>query len=139
MILLDTNILLCAAQSNSPFFEEVTNKILHLAKEEELVLCPQNFYEFYAVATRPISANGFGLSPQEAIEQLKRLQEAYVVLPESDLVFQHWQALLTRYNIQGKSTHDAKIAAFMIAHGIRKLYTLNKKDFQRYRDWLTFV
>jgi predicted nucleic acid-binding protein len=60
MILLDTNILLRSKQKNSPHFIEISEKLLSLVEQDELIIAPQTVYEFYVVATRPVDVNGFG-------------------------------------------------------------------------------
>ena len=41
--------------------------------------------------------------------------------------------------VGGKQIHDANIAATMLAHGERRLLTLNVKDFRRYGERIELV
>ena len=41
--------------------------------------------------------------------------------------------------VAGKQIHDANIAATMLAHGERRLLTLNVKDFRRYGERIELV
>jgi len=42
--------------------------------------------------------------------------------------------LVHRYQIRGKSVHDANVVAVMLAHGIHRLATYNSSDFQRFEE-----
>lgn len=56
---LDTNILTRAAQPNHPLHSDTLNSLERLRRQgEDLIVVPQNLYEFWVVATRPIAANG---------------------------------------------------------------------------------
>jgi len=45
-----------------------------LARGEALSVIPQNVIEYWAVATRPVEANGLGLSVADTINELARLK-----------------------------------------------------------------
>jgi predicted nucleic acid-binding protein len=38
------------------------------------------------------------------------------------------------YNISGKPSHDARIAAAMMVHGIRRVLTFDRSGFSRFPD-----
>ena len=140
MILLDTNIILRSKQNGSSHHKEVTEKLIKLAENgEELVICPQVIYEFYVVATRPPDNNGFGLSPETAIGELENIVETYSMLAETDQVYFNWRKLISDYKVIGKNAHDARIVAFMVSNSIGSLYTLNKKDFERYHSIIELI
>lgn len=140
MILLDTNIILRSKQKHSPHFDAVVSKLLKLADTEaELVVCPQVIYEFYVVATRPLNKNGLGLSTINAKNEIDNILETYYMPPEDDRLFYIWRKIIADYNVSGKNAHDARIVAFMIMHGIKKLYTLNLSDFARFNSVIDFV
>jgi len=44
-----------------------------------------------------------------------------------------------RFRSRRKQIHDANIAATMLAHGERRLLTLNVKDFRRYGERIELV
>src|SRR6202041_89920 len=78
LILLDANILLRYARATDPAFATVDTAIntLH-ASGETLCIVPQNVYEFWATATRPIASNGLGLSVTECQIQVARLKRLF--------------------------------------------------------------
>ena len=140
MILLDTNILTTAKQPERPQYNQVTNQVLqYIQQKEELIICPQNLYEFYVVATRPLAQNGFGFSSDYAMNELQDLQNTYSFLNDPPDLFIHWQGIIQQYNTAGKKAHDAKLVAFMNGHGIKQIYTLNAEDFNRYSDIITVL
>ena len=55
-------------------------------------------------------------------------------LPEPSDIADVWQRIAVHYTVKGKQAHDARIAAFMIAHGVTRLITLNPADFARYSE-----
>ena len=59
--LADTNLLLRLADSGSSQHHIATKALVRLfGQGDEVFLTPQNLIEFWAVATRPVEANGFG-------------------------------------------------------------------------------
>jgi predicted nucleic acid-binding protein len=64
---LDTNILTRLAQASHPHFATALAAVQQLESAgHALCIVPQNLYEFWAVATRPVTDNGLGLAVPEA-------------------------------------------------------------------------
>jgi predicted nucleic acid-binding protein len=141
MILLDTNILIHGNQDASPHFKTITNKLMEFAnREEELIICPQLLYEFYAVATRPIEArSGLGLSSESALSQIQKFHATYLFINDSENLFDMWLQLLKQYSSLGTSAHDTRLVAFMKSQNIDQLYTMNQKHFNRFAGIITIV
>lgn len=140
MILLDTNILTVSKQSGHADFKKVTNCLQQLITgNDELIICPQNLYEFFVAATRPVDKRGLGLSRSKALWEIQNLQDTYSFMNDPENLFIQWQQILEKYETTGKQGHDARFIAFMIASGINKFYTLNLSDFNRYSDIITLV
>jgi predicted nucleic acid-binding protein len=57
-----------------------------------------------------------------------------VLLPETPAIFPAWEALVSRYQVSGKPTHDARLVAAMQVHGLTSILTFNASDFRRYAD-----
>jgi predicted nucleic acid-binding protein len=81
------------------------------------------------VATRPVSANGFGWAPAQAHQAIVRFRAQFGLLEDAPSVFTHWLALVAANGVEGKRAHDARLAAMMLAHGVTTVLTLNPKDF----------
>jgi predicted nucleic acid-binding protein len=73
-VLLDTNILLRLAQASHPMHATAQATVSFLQRAGHVLhAVPQNIYEFWVVATRPVAANGLGLSIAEALAEVARL------------------------------------------------------------------
>jgi len=63
LILLETNILLRYARATDPRFATVDTAIGAMRSNGDVIcVVPQVIYEFWAAATRPVAANGLGLT-----------------------------------------------------------------------------
>lgn len=51
---------------------------------------PQNCIEFWNVATRPIPANGLGISPAQTLRLVNRLRSLFPLLPDTGAIFEEW-------------------------------------------------
>jgi predicted nucleic acid-binding protein len=131
--LLDTNILLRYADKNSSYRALVAQALATLAADgAELYLAPQNLYEFWNVATRPVSVNGLGFSVQETATLLIYFKNAFTLLPETTGVFDEWERLAQTHRVVGKQAHDCRLVAFMRVHHLSHLLTFNAGDFRRF-------
>src|ERR1035438_3243548 len=125
-ILIDTNILLRLLQPHHPHCSLVSRALGTLrTRNETLNLTPQNLMEFWAVATRPTSENGLGMTVENSAGELTSFQRLFTLLPETASVYQEWERLISRHRVSGKNTHDAHLVAAMNVHGITTILTLN--------------
>jgi predicted nucleic acid-binding protein len=128
--LADTNLLLRLADPASKQHAVATEALARLLGQgDEVYLTPQNFIEFWAVATRPVEANGFGWTSERTAKEVADLQERFPVLSDSPDVFTRWLELVQRFPIQGKRVHDARLVAVLQAHRVEHLITFNSPDF----------
>jgi predicted nucleic acid-binding protein len=133
LYLADTNILLRLLKSNDPEYWLVRRAVHTLkAHGERLCYVPQNILEFWNVCTRPPGRNGFGLSPREADERAQRVERAFTLLPDNELIHPEWRRLVLAHAVSGAQVHDARLVAAMHVHGVTHLLTLNVRDFTRY-------
>jgi predicted nucleic acid-binding protein len=128
--LADTNLLLRLADPDSEQHAVATQALARLlGKGDEVYLTPQNFIEFWAVATRPVEVNGFGWTSEQTAKEVADLQERFAMLPDSPEVFTHWLNLVQQRPIHGKRVHDARLVAVLQAHAVEHLITFNTADF----------
>jgi predicted nucleic acid-binding protein len=134
MILVDTNILLRLAQPGHPHRQPARDAINLLTTRdgESIVIAPQNLYEMYVVCSRPINANGFGMTSQQSYAEITRTRSVFQLLPETPQVYPTWYRLIGQYAIHGKRAHDARLVAMMIEHHVPRLLTFNDDDFRQY-------
>jgi len=138
MILVDTNVLLRLIQIGHPHQQPALEAValLRVRDREELVTCAQTLFEMYAVCTRPVDGPnpGLGLAPAAAMAQVETAQSQFHLEPDPPTVILRWKDLAVRYAVTGKSTHDARLAALMVEHGIPRLLTFNDSHFARYTE-----
>jgi predicted nucleic acid-binding protein len=131
--LLDTNLLLRFCDSASAQHSIAVNAIdILLKRGDQVFITAQNLIEFWAVATRPKSANGFEWTPQQTEPEIERLLNLFLFLEDTPDIFTHWRKLVLQHVVNGKQVHDTRLVAVMLAHGISQLVTFNASDFSRY-------
>jgi predicted nucleic acid-binding protein len=101
-----------------------------LARNNQLYITSQNIIEFWVVATRPTTVNGFGWNIKQTLEEIEQILHQFPQLQETPQIFTYWLNLVTTYQIAGKRVHDARLVAVMLTHGVTHLLTLNPDDFR---------
>ncbi len=131
--LVDTNILLRFADRSHPLHPSIRTAVRNLRQNRHMLkIASQNCIEFWNVATRPITRNGFGLLPTEAEQLLQLIERIFPVLPDSSDVYQEWRRLIVVFGVSGVQVHDARLVASMKVNGISHILTFNTNDFKRY-------
>lgn len=131
--LVDTNILTRMADPAHAMHQEALDAVKLLIQQgHKLHVVPQNFYEFWVVATRPANVNGLGKTAAEALLDLTNLKGLFLWLDDLPLVYGVWEGLVTKTPILGKNAHDARFVAAMTVHGLTHLLTFNTQDFRQY-------
>lgn len=111
-ILLDTNILLRLTNTADP-----ASAVTHMAVGAlvgagyAIHIVPQNLFEFWSVATRPLSINGLGLSIAECDQALTRLEAMFPLLGDTPDLPTEWRQLVRTHQCKGKVAHEARLVA----------------------------
>jgi predicted nucleic acid-binding protein len=114
--LVDTNILLRLVQRTDPLNIVIRNAVSKLKSDGNIMLItPQNCAEFWNVATRPATKNGFGLTPKDADRQLRLIERIFPLLSDIPTVYPKWRRLVVKFGVSGVQVHDARLAATAIA------------------------
>jgi predicted nucleic acid-binding protein len=132
-VLLDTNILGRMAEAGHPQHQvalDAVNALVGWGNTPCIV--PQVIYELWVVATRPVSANGLGLTPTQAAAELSRIKSLFLLPPDTPAIYAEWERLVTVHQVMGKSAHDARLVAAMGVHGMSHILSFNVGDFARY-------
>jgi toxin-antitoxin system PIN domain toxin len=130
MIAVDTNILVYAHRSDSPWHEAANAALARLSGTDWAIAWP-SVHEFLAIVTHPRIFN-----PPTPLEDAIGAVESWlasqpVLLSESE---DHWPELLALVRggkVVGPAVHDARIAALCLEHSVEELWTADR-DFSRF-------
>lgn len=75
----------------------------------------------------------------DALEDVRKPIAAFEVLEDGPHVTDVLATPCREVPVAGGQVHDANIVATMLAHGERRLSTVNARDFRRYGDRLELV
>ena len=136
---VDTNILVAARFTTAPDHVAACRCLDRAGNSEEpLRISRQIVREYLVVATRP-QLWSEPIVPADALKDAARLLSSFTVLEDGPNVMATLISLCREVPVAGKQFHDANIAATMLAHGERRLLTLNVKDFRRYGERIEVV
>ncbi|MGO9108857.1 MAG: type II toxin-antitoxin system VapC family toxin [Thermoguttaceae bacterium] len=131
--MVDTNVLLRVAEPHFAQHIAAVEAVARLiSQNQEICLAPQVISEFWVVATRPTSVNGFGWSLETVELEIVRLLKQFPVLLETPQLFAEWHRLVVQYRVMGKQAHDARLVAIMNNCGLTHLLTFNLNNFRAY-------
>lgn len=135
---LDTNVLARSIEDAHPLQAVAVSAVDTLVTlGEELCIFPQNLYEFWVIATRPLTQNGLGLPPDAVRQHLEHFVLLFSLKLDSPTIFAVWKTLVTSNAVRGKPAHDARIVAAMKVHEVSHLLTFNTQDFKRFSEVTT--
>src|SRR5438132_1618847 len=111
-ILVDTSILGRLANRADASHPVAAAAVAELHRRGEVLhVTPQSLIEFRNFATRPVSANGLGLSATAADGLVKTFEATFPLLGETADIYPAWKAIVTGLSVIGKQVHDARLVA----------------------------
>ena len=136
---IDTNVLVNSRIPTAPD-HVVARASLESAFRytEPLRISRQVLREYLAVVSRP-QTWPVAITLEDALDDVIRLIGSFEVLEDGPLVTESLVALCREVPVGGRQIHDANIVATMLAHGERRLLTLNTADFRRYAARIDLV
>lgn len=135
LVLIDTNVLLSATDRDRSRHQRA---VLFLSTDErQLAISPQIVREYLAVSTRPIDANGLGLSVREASANVEQLLDVMSLLAEGPGTTIKLLELIGTIPVVGKQIHDANVVAVALANGVDTIVTDNIRHFTRFASLIT--
>jgi toxin-antitoxin system PIN domain toxin len=133
LIAVDSNILIYAHRTDSPFHEAAARKLSGLAEGAASWALPWPcLHEFLAITT-----NRRIYDPPATIDEATGFVDALLASPRVELLAEsdtHWNALrlmMRNAGVVGGRVHDARIAAICLQHGVRELWSADR-DFGRF-------
>jgi hypothetical protein len=134
--LLDTNVLVYAADETSPFHQaSVALREKGLKGEILLCVCPQVLNEFFAILTDPKRVSN-PRSQEEALLEIEKYFYSRNILKiyPSPEVMKKILSLLKRYEITKQEIFDLYLVATMLSNNVNQIYTFNQEDFLKYTE-----
>jgi predicted nucleic acid-binding protein len=133
--LVDMNVLLRMIQQRDPMYADARRATATLIRQNhQLSIIAQNLIEFWAVATRPESSNGLGLSVVATAAHISTFKQAFPLSPDTPDIFPEWERLVQLHSVSGRQSHDARLVAAMLVHDVTHILTFNTDDFKRYSE-----
>ena len=135
MIAVDTNILVYAHRSDSPWHRIAKTEVLALAEKRRAWAIPWPcVHEFFAIVTHPRIFTQ-PTPPAAALDQVTAWLESpsLVLLSESDGYWERLAKIVKSSRIAGPHVHDARIAALCMHHSVDRLWTADR-DFSRFPE-----
>lgn len=133
MIAVDTNILVYAHRTDSPFFNRAILHLRGLVEGRAPWAIPWPcLHEFYATVTHPRR-----YSPPSSLTMATDQISEWLRSPSVRVIAEtqtHWpalQTLLIACDVKGPMVQDARIAAICLEHGVREFWTADR-DFSRF-------
>ncbi|MDT0203301.1 PIN domain-containing protein [Nocardioides sp. AE5] len=130
LVVVDTNVLLAATDRSRAAHQAATDFLNEDLRR--LALTPQIAREYLAVSTRPIEANGFGLSGKDAADNLEQFLDDMELLAEGISTTRQLIELIGDRSAAGKQVHDANVVAVALAHQAKAIVTDNTRHFARF-------
>src|SRR5260370_10340479 len=125
-VFLDTNVLLRLASPTDPAHATAAAAVATLrGAGDTLWTVPQNLFEFWVVATRPVANNGLGLTTAECTAEIVRIKARFPVILDSPALLAAWGRLVAPHDFKGKVAHHARIVAPMLLYRVPHLFALN--------------
>lgn len=133
---VDSNVLVYAALKDSEHFRAASVLRQHAQNGEiQLYITPQILAEFFAVITDPRRVSD-PRSAQETLDEIEKYcaTPSFVLVGTSAESVSQLVTLCRRHPVKAQEIFDLQIVATMLIHGIRTIYTFNKKDFEKFEE-----
>jgi predicted nucleic acid-binding protein len=131
---VDTNVLVYSTVSGNPWHQQA-RQWLSAIQNAGVRLCvtTQILREYLVILTRgAVFENSFEVD--QVLAQIEAFLPSFAVLDEPVEVANLLRGLVRRHQIRGKRIHDANIVAVMLAHGVHRLATYNRADFDQFNE-----
>ncbi len=134
--LLDTNILVYAADKSSPFHKAAVN-LRNRGMNGEIPLCisPQVLNEFFAIITAPkrVANPRSQEDARREMEKYLNSQSILKIYPGGEVIRKIIE-LLKRYKVTRQEIFDLQLVATMLLNNVSRIYTYNSDDFDKYEE-----
>src|SRR6266850_4197833 len=127
--LVDSNILLRWVKPDHNDYPLVVSAIDAILRRND-VLCytSQNVGEFWNMYTRPLDRNGYALPLKKRTGGQNTSKKSSGCSLTALRCMKSGGKLLVMYGVSGVQVHDARLAAAMRVHGVKRILTFNERD-----------
>lgn len=136
LAMVDTNVLVHAKYEEGEHYA-ACSQLLERAQDGQLALCisPQVLGELYSTVTNPRRVSD-PFAPEEAVSIVAQFltMPGMALLPVPSNVVRRWMALVRRRPVTGGRIFDLQLIATMLAHGVSRIYTYNRSDFEPFEE-----
>jgi toxin-antitoxin system PIN domain toxin len=130
---VDVNVLLYASDQANPRYEKAIHFLQDRASDPELFcIAWSTVMAYMRISTHP-SIFSHPLSPEEALGNVENLLDLprVRVLSEADDFLAMYCKVVSEFPVRGNLVPDAHLAAMLLQHGVRKIYTADS-DFKKF-------
>lgn len=135
-ILLDSNVLVYAADKTSPYYH-FSKKLRDkgLKGEELLCVCSQTLTEFIAIVT-DLKRVKNPITSEKAIKEVEKylIAENILKIYPNEVSFQKLIEIAKKYKVKKQEIFDLQLISTMLANGVNKIYTFNVEDFSKIKE-----
>ncbi len=136
LFLLDTNILVYAADTKSPFHHQAV-AVRDKGFRGEISCCVsiQVLSEFFAVVTNPKRVYQT-INQSDAIQEMEKYRSSQNILKifPNPKTLEIMMDLLRKHQISMQKIHDLHLVATMVANNVNRIYTYNQMDFKKFNE-----
>lgn len=130
LVVVDTNVFLAATDSSRAAHDAAVRFLRE--DQRRLAVTPQILREYLAVMTRPVDANGLGLSAVDAAANAQEVLGIATLLAEGPETTARLLDLVHDGSATGKQVHDANVVVCALAHSAAAIVTDNARHFERF-------
>ncbi len=127
-MLIDTNILIYALNTQSPHYKDAQKFILQV--QSQGVVAHQNIVEAMRVLTHPTFPAS--MNSIDAIESIEGITQGLRVIYPTSLTLPIFNEMTRKYALGGNAIFDGYLTATMIANGEKEIATDNTRHFIRF-------
>lgn len=129
--LVDTNLLLRSADTNSVQNPLASGCLCELASRGEMVFASnQTYFEVWVVATRPLGSGGLGWDASKTRALLDASRKRFLNHEDPPGIVSEWLRIVQSHTITGIKAHDMRLVAYARLHRIPRILTFNTDDFK---------
>lgn len=132
-IFVDTNVLIYFSYSESGYNEKAKAKLKELSKENQLFISNQIILEYINTITNERLFKENTITIKQAIANID-LFLSFIKIANSSPEYKDIKDGILDYNLTRAKLFDLNIYLTMLANGINKILTVNKKDFDLFKN-----